>query len=171
MELGSNLIDEQSSADDNLESVLRNQMISQLINGEDYDEKFKRNSDIPPGFIGVRGRRIQPSHLQSHQQFISAPLKKKEEEEEKKTLQSIGAIKNETETPGALYIDEWRRFNFFQKDLLNNTNDMLTDLIKSCQISCSSSGNGFIVLGDSTGSISLVSRNHSVVSFTAYQIA
>ncbi|KAF7495115.1 Vacuolar protein sorting-associated protein 11 -like protein [Sarcoptes scabiei] len=66
---------------------------------------------------------------------------------------------------------QWRRFNFFQKDLLNNTNDMLTDLIKSCQISCSSSGNGFIVLGDSTGSISLVSRNHSVVSFTAYQIA
>ncbi|OTF79252.1 hypothetical protein BLA29_010990, partial [Euroglyphus maynei] len=40
-----------------------------------------------------------------------------------------------------------------------------------CQITCSSSGQGYLILGDNLGLISFVTRQHSISSFTAYKIA
>lgn len=42
---------------------------------------------------------------------------------------------------------------------------------KSCQITCSSYGNGFLIIGDSVGLISFVSHQHSLASFSSYKIA
>ncbi|KAH9526087.1 Vacuolar protein sorting-associated protein 11 [Dermatophagoides farinae] len=66
---------------------------------------------------------------------------------------------------------QWRRFNFFEKEIFSESKDQLIELAKSCQITCSSSGQGYLILGDSLGLISFVTRQHSISSFTAYKIA
>lgn len=43
--------------------------------------------------------------------------------------------------------------------------------LQSCQITCSSYGNGFLIIGDSVGLISFVSHQHSLASFNSYKIA
>lgn len=62
---------------------------------------------------------------------------------------------------------EWRRFNFFdlKKDIDSGT---ISQHIGDVRITASSSGHGFLILGDSDGSVHLVNRNFQITSFRAY---
>ncbi|KAF4524978.1 hypothetical protein B566_EDAN011906 [Ephemera danica] len=63
---------------------------------------------------------------------------------------------------------EWRRFNFF--DLHRNVDSgKINEAIKEAKISSSSSGHGYLVLGDSKGNVHLVNRLFHVITFRAHE--
>uniref|UniRef100_A0A0N8EAX1 Vacuolar protein sorting-associated protein n=1 Tax=Daphnia magna TaxID=35525 RepID=A0A0N8EAX1_9CRUS len=64
---------------------------------------------------------------------------------------------------------QWRRFNFFE--LLKETdNGTLDRSFKDVTINCSSSGRGYLILGDNLGLVHLFDRQYQRESFKAYNV-
>eukprot|EP00163_Fabomonas_tropica_P014549 TRINITY_DN2645_c0_g3_i4.p1 TRINITY_DN2645_c0_g3~~TRINITY_DN2645_c0_g3_i4.p1 ORF type:complete len:454 (+),score=82.80 TRINITY_DN2645_c0_g3_i4:150-1511(+) len=60
---------------------------------------------------------------------------------------------------------QWRRFQFFEKDLVKETGE-----IDKLDIQCTASGRGHLLFADSTGMIVVADRNFAVHSFPAYDL-
>eukprot|EP01137_Pigoraptor_chileana_P023996 Opistho-2@91225 len=65
---------------------------------------------------------------------------------------------------------QWRRFMFFEKDVVREDTSSGQPTLQSLDISASTSGRGFLVFGDTSGSIHLVDRTFAITSFKAYEI-
>ncbi|XP_076042625.1 vacuolar protein sorting 11 isoform X2 [Oratosquilla oratoria] len=64
-------------------------------------------------------------------------------------------------------IFQWRKFNFF--DVKNNVDGgKLAEVIKDVKVTCTSSGRGVLCLGDSSGSVHIITRQFAVTSFQAH---
>ncbi|XP_060522802.1 vacuolar protein sorting-associated protein 11 homolog isoform X2 [Cylas formicarius] len=64
---------------------------------------------------------------------------------------------------------EWRKFHFF--DLRKGVDEgKLSELFKESQVTTTSAGNNYLVLGDSLGQIYLISRSWYIRSFRGYEL-
>ncbi|XP_054160559.1 vacuolar protein sorting-associated protein 11 homolog [Oppia nitens] len=65
---------------------------------------------------------------------------------------------------------QWRRFNFFEKQILKDESNPFSDLLRKTRITCSSSGGSHIIVGDSNGWIHIIDRQLQFSSFVAYKV-
>ena len=57
---------------------------------------------------------------------------------------------------------QWRRFAFFSKDLVKDENGEAWSGLQDRKVTCTTSGKGRLVIGDSEGYLHLISQNMKV---------
>ncbi|XP_070533237.1 vacuolar protein sorting-associated protein 11 homolog [Ptychodera flava] len=65
---------------------------------------------------------------------------------------------------------QWRRFNFFDKELVKDDNGQAFEKLKDINIAVCASGRGQIVVGDIEGTIFFLNRHLVLQAFSAYEI-
>ncbi|XP_015915607.2 vacuolar protein sorting-associated protein 11 homolog [Parasteatoda tepidariorum] len=65
---------------------------------------------------------------------------------------------------------QWRRFNFFEKDVVKDPEtSQVYEKLKDIKVTCTKSGRGQILLGDSEGNVYFLNRQFQLQSFKAYE--
>ncbi|XP_077990077.1 vacuolar protein sorting-associated protein 11 homolog [Glandiceps talaboti] len=65
---------------------------------------------------------------------------------------------------------QWRRFNFFDKEIVKDESGQIYDKLKDISIAVCASGRGQIVIGDIEGTIFFLNRNLDLHAFRAYEL-
>uniref|UniRef100_T1ISE0 Vacuolar protein sorting-associated protein 11 homolog n=1 Tax=Strigamia maritima TaxID=126957 RepID=T1ISE0_STRMM len=68
------------------------------------------------------------------------------------------------------FLQVWRRFKFFDKEVVKDGNGQIFDKLKDISITACTSGRGLIILGDVEGIVYYITRQLELISFKAYEL-